>query len=349
MITYDSYTNNLSYIVDRRRVGLWIKRFDTWAQSKEFDFNRIHVATPLSNFEELEVNGGETRLILDIVDGYLVEEAGFFKDYMRNLNRVGIFAFIKNPKRYSDSLVEFCKACDLITVGSEEQAVIARQFNPNVFPIWDCHDEFGAPENPILHAKKSNYNIFWEGLSVTLKHFQECLTDLKTFMLRTNSTLNIITNPQHYRISNRYFKVDTDRYIKRFFKGLEDQVKFHPWSITKVQEVSAFCDFGLIPLLAEDRFARLKPENKLMIYWRLGLPTLFSASPAYLRVSHELGLSDFSVPEGMWDEKLSWLSENLPVEGRRISSATKMLREKHNEQAILVKWEEAIQTLARRI
>jgi hypothetical protein len=347
MVTYDSYSKDLTHIGDRRRIGLWIKRFDTWTKSKEFDCQGIHIATPLSNFEKLKKGRGTTRLILDMVDGYLVEEAGVFKDYMRNLNRVGILAFFKDPKRYSDSLVEFCKACDLITVGSEEQAVIARQFNPNVFPIWDCHDEFGPPANSIFKAKTSNFNIFWEGLSVTLKHFQECLADLKSFMLQTNSTLNIVTNSEHYRFSNRYLKVDTEKYIGRIFKGLEEQVYFHPWSITKVREVSAQCDFGLIPLLAEDRFARLKPENKLMIYWRLGLPTLFSNSPAYLRVSGELGLSDFAVSEGMWEEKLYWLSENLTVEGRRISSATKMLREKHNEQAILFKWEEALQTLAR--
>jgi hypothetical protein len=83
-----------------------------------------------------------------------------------------------------------------------------------------------------------------------------------------------------------------------------------------------------------------------MIYWRLGLPTLFSDSPSYLRVSKEIGLVDFSVAKGTWGGKLSWLANDLVRQGGRISSATEMLRENHNEKAILAKWQKAFQTLA---
>lgn len=287
----------------------------------------------------------DKKLVLDLVDGYLAEHPSLLKDYLRQLSRVGALEFLRRPIRFSKSLTLLCEESELIIVASQEQAEVARTLNPNVIPIWDCHDELGAPRYPSLFQKKSKFEIFWEGLSVTLFHFQECLPDLKDFLLETNSTLNIVSNPNHFRFSNRFFRVSTEKYIGKFFKDLENHVKFYEWSVTKVREVASHCDFGLTPILERDKFARLKPENKLMIYWRLGLPTLFSDSPSYLRVAHKLGLSDFSVAGGRWKEKLLWLSEDLINQGGRISTATEMLIEHHNEQAILAQWRRAFQGL----
>lgn len=288
----------------------------------------------------------DKKLVLDLVDGYLAEHPSLLKDYLRQLSRVGALEFLRRPIRFSKNLTLLCEESDLIIVASQEQAEVARTLNPNVISIWDCHDELGAPRYPTLLQKESKFEIFWEGLSVTLFHFQECLPDLKDFLLETNSTLNIVSNPNHFRFSNRFFRVSTEKYLSKLFKDLENHVKFYEWSVTKVREVASYCDFGLIPLLERDKFARLKPENKLMIYWRLGLPTLFSGSPSYLRVAHKLGLSDFSVAGGRWKEKLLWLSEDLINQGSRISTATDMLIEHHNEQAILAQWRRAFQGLS---
>ncbi len=310
---------------------------------KEVD---IHVINPFSNTSKLLVENRDIKLVLDMVDGYLVDKPNFVKDFLRQLSRVGIREFLRKPVSFSKKISQLCREVDLITVGSEEQASVARVFNPNVFAIWDCHDEFGSPREPHCKEKVSNFNIFWEGLSVTLFHFKECMSELREFILKTDSNLHIVTNAEHYRFGNRLFKVPAEQIIAEVFKGFDGRVQFHPWSIPKVREVAGECDFGLIPLLEEDKFARLKPENKLMIYWRLGLPTLFSDSPSYLRVSKEIGLVDFSVAKGTWGGKLSWLANDLVRQGGRISSATEMLRENHNEKAILAKWQKAFQTLA---
>jgi hypothetical protein len=336
----------LSHIADRRRTAIWRDQIKILKQSGSDQEVDIHVINPFSNPSNLLIENRDIKLVLDMVDGYLVDKPNFLKDFLRQLSRVGIREFMRNPVCFSKNISQLCSKVDLITVGSEEQASVARVFNPNVFAIWDCHDEFGSPREPLGREKVSNFNIFWEGLSVTLFHFKECMSELREFILKTDSTLHIVTNSEHYRFGNKFFKIPTEQLIAEIFKGLESRVIFHPWSIPKVREVASECDFGLIPLLEGDKFARLKPENKLMIYWRFGLPTLFSDSPSYLRVSKELGLSDFSVAKGKWGEKLSWLANDLVGQGGRISSATKMLRENHNEKAILAKWQKAFQTLA---
>ena len=346
IIKYDSYSHDLSHIADRRRAAIWIDKIDFSCEDGNVRNQDVVVVTPMSKLRKYIEPKSSVKVVLDMVDGYLVEDTSAFKDYARQLDRVGVLEFFKNPSRFSKSIARLCKACDLVTVGSEEQASTVRALNPNVFPIWDCHDEFGSPREPLCKEKVSNFNIFWEGLSVTLFHFEECMSELREFILKTDSTLHIVTNSEHYRFGNKFFKIPTEQLIAEIFKGLESRVIFHPWSIPKVREVASECDFGLIPLLEGDKFARLKPENKLMIYWRFGLPTLFSDSPSYLRVSKELGLSDFSVAKGKWGEKLSWLANDLVGQGGRISSATEMLRENHNEKAILAKWQKAFQTLA---
>lgn len=345
ILTYDSYSTDLSQIADRRRTAIWKDQIKDIEQSGQGEEIHIHVANPFSTKKRLQSLNKNTRLVLDLVDGYLAEQPSLLKDYLRQLSRVGVLEFLRRPIRFSKSLTLLCEESDLIIVASQEQAEVVRNLNPNVIPIWDCHDELGEPRHPSPLHKESKFEIFWEGLSVTLFHFQECLPDLKEFLLETNSTLNIVSNPNHFRFSNRFLKVSTEKYLGKIFRELEYHIKFHEWSVTRVREVASRCDFGLIPLLERDKFARLKPENKLMIYWRLGLPTLFSGSPSYLRVAQKLGLSDFSVEGGRWKERLLWLSKDLVNQGGRISTATDMLVEHHNEQAILAQWRRAFQSL----
>ena len=63
-------------------------------------------------------------------------------------------------------------------------------------------------------------------------------------------------------------------------------VKFymHEWSPFAVRAISSRCHLGLIPLDQDRPLYRAKPENKLLIMWRLGLPVVTSATAAYKRV-----------------------------------------------------------------
>lgn len=344
-ISYDSYSENLDHIVDRRRVGLLLSEVDSLFGSAEHSSTELNIFTPISNLANFSRIRENQKLIFDIVDGYLVEDVGLTKDYLRYLSRVGIKKFLKQPRKFADVLKSVCYSADLVTVGSLEQAQVMRAFNPNVFAIWDCHDEFGNPKEFRNSEKNQDFDIFWEGLSFTIFHFQEHWKDIRRFLEETNSKLHLVSNPNFKRYANKYFQGTTKKLVTKVFSGQSDRVILHDWSVKTVQEVSQFCDFGIIPIDSNDKFGRLKPENKLLLYWRLGLPTLFSKIPSYERLSTRFDLSEFAVEEGEWLPSLNRFKSSDFIKRKDFGEVTQMLIQEHNRFAIIEKWKKAIETV----
>jgi hypothetical protein len=59
-------------------------------------------------------------------------------------------------------------------------------------------------------------------------------------------------------------------------------------------------DFEFIHGDIRDKFAALKPENKLLSMWHLGLPVLFSDTPSYSRLASEANQENACIKEGEW-------------------------------------------------
>ena len=349
MNSYESYSKDLSQIADRRRVGLWINRRDYEIVGIDGKTLDIQVITPLTDPFLLRKLKPDTIVVLDIVDGYLVEKPPFAKDYARYFLRSSKISALKHPKKFSESLRDVCTKVDLIVVASEEQANIARAFNENIAIIRDSHDELGGPMPIKKIEKHANFEIFWEGLGFTISHFREAAIELEEFLLRTNSTLNLVTNETFPRFAGKFGKTQSRALIKDIFGPASKHVRIHPWSQEKVIEVARKCDFGIIPILESDDFGRLKPENKLLIYWRLGLQTLFSDTPSYVRLSEELGVTNYSVRSGEWDEKLG---EIIRAEGYMNGNITKVedyLSRFHSQEVILDLWKKALQSVKPKI
>jgi hypothetical protein len=140
-------------------------------------------------------------------------------------------------------------------------------------------------------------------------------------------------------------KVESKNIIQKIFGPATQNIHIHPWSQEKVSEVAAKCDFGVIPILENDRFARLKPENKLLIYWRLGLQTLFSDTPSYVRLANDLGVPEYSVKSGGWAEKLDEISKAPRYLNENILKTQEYLLRFHSEEVILAQWKKALNSL----
>lgn len=345
MNAYDSYSADLTQIADRRRIGLWIKRHDFEIVTDDGKTQNVQIITPFTDpflFEKLSPG---TLTVLDIVDGYLVEETPFLKDYLRYILRSSKRKAFQRPKRFSNSLKEVCSKVDLIVVASNEQANIARQYNPNVQVIRDSHDELGSPIEIKTFNKNQGFNLFWEGLGFTLFHFQEAANDLGKFLLETNSILNLVTNESFSRYAGKFGKIESRALIQRIFGPAAQNVRIYPWSQEKVREVANECDFGVIPILEKDEFARLKPENKLLIYWRLGLQTLFSDTPSYSRLADEVGVPEYSVISGNWGDKLKEISKAPNYLNPNMSNVHEYLLRFHSDEVILDQWKKALNSL----
>ena len=88
-----------------------------------------------------------------------------------------------------------------------------------------------------------------------------------------------------------------------------------------------------------------KPCNKLLFYWRLGMPAVVSATPAYAKVMGECGLPMACSTSEEWRETLEKYcnDENAREEaGRR---GKEFVEKKYNEHQMLERWDGLMNSL----
>lgn len=332
---YVTDREDFSYISDRRRAA-------GWARKREIRLVRslnepIHYAIfqITSDFRlSKKIN---TPFILDMVDMYLARKEPLLKDVIRGLARKDRFF---RDIRFSKKLEYICQNANSVVVGSEEQAKLVRKLNQNVHVILDNHEEFGSPQvlrtgNPV---KDKEFNLVWEGLSSTLSHLFDQADSIIHFIRQTNSKLYILSNPKRYRFMDKYLESDTRKSIKKVFAQCIQNIYFIEWTQENLLSISNKMDFAIIPINLEDSFAEGKPENKLMIFLRLGLPVLMSPTSAYSRVARELGIENSLVEENDWGKVL-----NSKVLSRfsdfPSSNIQEWLVSSHNAQILDMKWD----------
>jgi hypothetical protein len=87
-----------------------------------------------------------------------------------------------------------------------------------------------------------------------------------------------------------------------------------------------------------------KPENRLLIMWRLGLPAITSATPAYTRVSNISGSDIVCESDSEWEEKLNLL-HNQDYAEDLVRRGQDYLKDNHTKELLLLKWDGAIQSV----
>jgi len=90
---------------------------------------------------------------------------------------------------------------------------------------------------------------------------------------------------------------------------------------------------------------RLKPENRLLIMWRLGLPCLTSPSPAYIRVSRQAEVSAVCNSLEEWLMNFERLLNDPVFAYNEVIAGQNYLRENHNQAILLKKWDAAFDSV----
>jgi hypothetical protein len=243
-------------------------------------------------------------------------------------------------------LKKACTDADAVIVASPEQAQQVHPYNSKVYIILDDHSELDRAR----FKRKSNINsedlkryIFWEGFGYTIKHFKFVAPYLDKFMAESGYKLLILTNPIFARWGGYLGRVNAEKLIKNWFPLSADQIEIIPWSVDEVIRRACMSDFAIIPVDIKDKFANLKPENKLISMWHLGLPTIFSNTQAYKRVSDELGLSELCLEQTEWSEFLS----NVKVSSlsKTLSKTEKYIEEAHTREILVEKWQSVFESV----
>jgi hypothetical protein len=131
--------------------------------------------------------------------------------------------------------------------------------------------------------------------------------------------------------------------VKRILGGVK--VAVCEWDATVLSAVAGFCDLAIIPMFLDRGFYRNKPENKLLLFWRLGLPVITSATPAYKRTMQEAGVDTYCETAQEWEEKLESYIANAAARREVAAKALGYVQSKHSDAMRTNAWDALFRSL----
>ena len=179
---------------------------------------------------------------------------------------------------YKNAFIDIIKRADLTICSSPEQRELILPYSKNVIVILDCHIE------ECLNVK-NNYtvgeiiNIGWEGQHATFPALMSLVKRISETYLAPFVHYHIVTDEN----SKQFDKFRYGTSIKNYLKSKRFPISFYPWSLENMNKLSEICDFAILPVNLKNPMHVLKPENRLHLFWRLGLPVIASATESNLR------------------------------------------------------------------
>ena len=269
------------------------RRFPRYAAMRGLEFDIVScwdshdviVLSPRADVTRWVEAPPDRKIVVDMPDAFLDESAGFRRSLRGFAKWVG--GEVRRPVLdYHQAVEQLLGRADAVVCSTDEQAESIARHNANVHPILDLHGELECVP-PAIHATEG-LDIVWEGLNATLPAVRSVLPALRAMAGRVDVRLHLVTDVVAPRYMNRFLVSRTEDVISDW--GVD--VRLHQWSLDTLTEVTGSCDIAIVPVDLMDPMAVGKPENRMRIFWRLGLPVVASASPANVRAASLAGLGD---------------------------------------------------------
>lgn len=340
-VSYVPYSADLLHPGDRRRLKVWSDVYGVPIKLGSIEKDDLLVLSAGSSMSKLAVSH-RGPLVIDIVDGYLSYKPSLLEDFSRNFARSTLGKSSFNSLIFTRELKRAIAASDAVIVSCPEQAESVRKFNKNTFCILDDHSELDNLEINLADSEK-NFTILWEGLGFTLKHLFAVAEEIERFVQVTGAKLSVVTNPSFKKYAGKIHRVDVRSYLRGAFKNIVRDCEFIEWSVSNLRDAGKRASVAIIPINPEDKFALAKSENKLLSFWKMGVPTLCSPTPAYSRVLKAIGHENCLVPESKWFESLSAYYYKYNSNPKLLeswgSSYRAYLAEFHTREKLAMKWD----------
>jgi len=283
---YVPYGRNLERPADRRR-------FPRYAAIRNLPFeivsgwegNDVIILSTAADVTRWVHAPTDRKIVVDLPDAFLDEGRGL-KRAVRGLAKWAGGETRHPVINYHKAVERLLERADAVVCSTDEQAARIVRHCHNVHPILDLHGELECLSPTIRTSDQ--LDIVWEGLTATLPAVRSVLPALRAIAGRIDVRLHLVTDLVAPRYMNRFLVSRTEDVVSDW--GIE--VRLHQWSIDTLTEVARGCDIAIVPVDLTDPMALGKPENRMRIFWRLGLPVVASASPANVRAASLAGLGD---------------------------------------------------------
>ena len=330
---------------DRRRLIFWANaRGHTIVTNLDQSVDVI-VASENSDFNSSFFVRNQAPIVFDLVDAYL-SPLNSYDDFARGFAKRATNQISGGIKPFSHHVRDLCIRARAVICSSIEQEEVIRNYNLNTHVILDSHDEIPFID-PREHASSPSHigRILWEGQPATIGGVKFITPALSELSKSINLSLNFVTDEKYFQFLNKYIERSTLNLLKKDLRQIINLVKITPWTPHNLVESAKASQVAMIPIDLSVPMQRLKPENRLLIMWRLGLPCLTSPSPAYLRVSQQAGVTVVSNTLEEWLENLNRILHDPEFAYKEILAGQNYLRENHNRAVLLNKWDKAFESV----
>lgn len=339
-IGYVPYGETLSLPGDSRRFVYYAKKrgikFELANPKNEYDLVILSGRADISVWNHYP----KAKLVYDLIDSYLAVPRSDVKGRLR-----GLFKFISRQSHYLQldywkAIGAMCARADAVVCSTHEQRADIMRYCANVHVILDAH--MGVTRSTkINYSAHTPFKLVWEGLPHTLHSLSLIQPAIERLSQKYPIELHVITDREHYRYLSQFYKINTQKKLHKIFP----KAHFHDWTASNFADIACECDLAVIPLRLSDPFASGKPENKLLLFWRMGIPVITSATPAYMRAMQSAGLDLAVQDEQGWYIAIEKLLQNEALRHQAGKLGKDYTEQQFSESILLSKWDALFESL----
>ena len=339
-IGYVPFSDDLDQPGDKRRFVYYARKrnlqFEIADPKKDYEIVILTERADISVWSRYT----KAKIIYDLIDSYLAIPRSDGKGLLR-----GLFKFLSGQSRYLqlnhwNAIGNMCRRADAVICSTYEQKNHIAKFCSNIHIILDAH--MGVATT-IKHnyTSKRPFRLVWEGLPQNLGALKLVCAALIELNKIRPIEIHVITDRVFPRYLGKYVWSDSQVFLKRNIPF----ACFHEWNELDCAKIVCSCDLAIIPLALDDPFASGKPENKLLLFWRMAMPVVTSASPAYERAMNEAGIDLTVKDEAGWIETIGRLSEDEVLRRETGEIGRRYVENKFSESKLLEKWDLLFESL----
>lgn len=339
---YVPYAPNCAGPADRRRFCHWARarglEYEVADVSRGYDLVVVSGAADFSLWRRRPRELG--KLVLDLTDPYLSQEltlAERLKGPLKFLTR----RWKHWEWSFSGALQALCRRVDGIVCSTPEQARKLALLNPRVQTTLDFDGGDLSMMKSTCEAHRP-FRLVWEGVGDSLLGFRPLAPVLQELSREFPLEVHLLTDLR-FRRMNHLFPSDSRGLLRRLLPGVSTYL--YEWNKSMLSTIACHCDLAILPVDMSNPMVRDKAENRLMLFWRMGVPCAASATPAFQRVFRECGLSDGFETAEDWRVGLRRLIGNQEERLRNVEAGRAYLAERVSEQQLLANWDSLIEAV----
>ena len=334
-VGYAPYHKDFIAPGDRRRFLFYANerkiKFELADPSIRYDIVYLTYGCNISTWIEYKIDNPTVKVIFELIDSYLLESTSVLTIF-RGVTRYLLGKESALWFNHKSALRKIISVADAVVCSTRAQEVDILPLNNNV------HISLDFFSNDITHHKTSlenveRFKLVWEGQAYTVNNllllkdvFEKLANKIELFIV----TDSVIRSP--FKLFNK----ETSNILKK----LGCKYCLVTWDRKSFSKDICDADLAIIPIASDNPMMWNKPENKLLLLWEIGIPTLVSSTPAYKRVMDAAGIDFYCSSSSEWLLKIErYMSSSMQYRRAIVQKANDYLRGFHSKDEILKNWD----------